>query len=97
MKQSHPRRRFLRQAGLASLGMSLLPEESDAQKKPVPKRYVGVGKTMEEALRSAVNQAERDIRVPDGAVAWKLVEISGTAGGFSGRRAFKVTIETQSP
>ena len=60
-----------------------------------PKQFKGTGRTFDEALQQAINEAGKTIKFPDGAVQWKLVELRGQVGGILGKPLFYVTIESQ--
>ena len=59
------------------------------------------GTSKEGDFQSAINEALKFLSFIDGAtisdqrIAWKLIEISGSKGGFLGENAITVTIEAQ--
>lgn len=59
---------------------------------PHPKTVVGEGATFEKALQSARYKALQRYQVPDGAINWRIKEITGV-DGFISTQKIKVTLE----
>ena len=92
MTNSNSRRRFLRETSIATVGTALMSQSAEA-KPPKSIQYKGEGENLVHALTKAVKAAQNDIRVPDGRVDWRLVEIHGAIGGLVSNPIYKVTIE----